>query len=115
MAFVPDYAAEIEYIAEGFGLSEFRMLRRQLVPLLTDSKGVSGVRTDRSGRSVTAVLVVNAPSSSTAMARAASTARALLPRLRAVRTGSLSLRIRLERDERAEVASHGGSRALVER
>ncbi|GAB3393101.1 hypothetical protein GCM10027568_21490 [Humibacter soli] len=114
MGDVPDYAAEIEYSGEGFSASEFRMLRRQLVPFLQDSEGVCGVRHDRSHRSVTAVLVVNAPSSSTAMARASSTARALLPRLRAVRTGVISLRVRLVRDERAEAASPGGSRTLVD-
>ncbi|NNC11971.1 hypothetical protein HII28_08765 [Planctomonas sp. JC2975] len=111
---MPDYAAAIEFSATDFPGPEFRMLRRQLVPLLQASEGVTGVRTDRASHVIGAVVVVAAPSSSTAVARAGALARGLLPRLRKVRTARIRLRVELKRDERARGVREGDSRPLIE-
>ncbi|QDZ15073.1 hypothetical protein [Humibacter ginsenosidimutans] len=95
---MPDYAAEIEFLAPAFAGAEFRMLRRQLVPLLEQSCGVEQVRADRAARSITADVVVNAPSSSTAAAKAGSMARAAQAQTRKVRSGLITLRVELRRD-----------------
>ncbi|MHA7985389.1 hypothetical protein ACX9R5_06240 [Rathayibacter sp. CAU 1779] len=110
---MPDYAAAIEFSATDFSRPEFRMLRRQLVPLLQASDGVTSVHTDRAAHVIGAMVVVAAPSSSTAAAKAGSLARALLPRLRKVRTARIRLRVELERDERAPDVREGDSRSLV--
>lgn len=90
---MPEYAAEIEFVASEFAGAEFRMLARQLVPLLEDSDGVTSVRTDRSARSIRADVAVTAPSSSTATAKAGSLARALQAQTRKVRSDRIALRI----------------------
>jgi hypothetical protein len=92
---MPDYTAEIEFHAPEFPSAEFRMLSRQLVPLLESSQGVTAVRADRSTRSITADVVLTAPSSSTATARAGSLARALQAQARKVRTSRIALRVQV--------------------
>jgi hypothetical protein len=96
---MPDYAAEIEYRAPQFAGAEFRMLSRQLVPLLEQSHEVRQVRADRAARCIVAEVVVNAPSSSTAAAKAGSLARGVQAQPRKVRTGLISLRVDLLHDE----------------
>ena len=90
---MPEYAAEIEFIASAFAGAEFRMLRRQLVPLLEGSDGVTSVHTDRAARSIRADVAVTAPSSSTATAKAGSLARALQAQTRKVRSDRIALRV----------------------
>jgi hypothetical protein len=92
---MPDYTAEIEYAAPEFGGAEFRMLRRQLVPLLADVDGVTAVRVDKAARTIHAGLSVTAASSSSARAKAASRARAVHAHLRRVRTGRIVVRVEL--------------------
>lgn len=112
---MPDYAVEIEFAAPEFPAPEFRMLRRQLVPLLQDSEGVTHVHADRSTRVVTAAIEVSAPSSSTAVAKAGATARALQARLHKVRAAKIALRVEVVADERAHAVRDAAPRALVER
>jgi len=90
---MPDYSAQIEFVAHDFAGAEFRMLRRQLVPLLEESDGVTSVRTDRAARSISADVAVRAPSSSTASAKAGSLARALQAQTRKVRSERIAVRV----------------------
>ncbi len=115
MVVMPDYSAEMEFSAPDFAAPEFRMLRRQLLPLLAASPGVRGTRVDRSGRRITADVLVSAPSSSTARARAGSLARGLVARLARVRTGRVSVRVELNRRERVGAEREDGPRTLVPR
>ena len=95
---MPEYAAEIEFHAPDFAGAEFRMLRRQLVPLLEGSGGVTTVHADRTSRCIRAGIIVTAPSSSTAKARAGALAKALQAQTRKVRGGLIALRVELVRD-----------------
>ncbi|HVX07684.1 hypothetical protein [Humibacter sp.] len=95
---MPEYAAEIEFRAPDFAGAEFRMLRRQLVPLLERSDGVTSVLTDRASRSISAGVTIVAPSSSTAKAKAGSLAKALQAQTRKVRVSRIAVRVDLVSD-----------------
>ena len=101
MALMPDYAGEIEFHAPDFTRPEFRMLRHQLVPSLTESEEVEWVHVDRSARRVVARVTMSSASSSRAAAKAGALARTLQSRLRKVRAARLRLRVELSRDEDA--------------
>lgn len=95
---MPDYAAEIEFHVPDFAGAEFRMLSRQLVPLLEDAEGVTHVQADRAAKCIRAGIALSAPSSSTARAKAGSLARALQAQTRRVRSERIALRVEIVRN-----------------